>query len=208
MAKMFIHSDDGDVKELAVFETQPTNTSVAERRFLNFHPVSGITPKTNVIHFLVKGHSLKYIDLQCSRLYVRCKIRDMDGWVPDQDIVFPINHLLQSMWKQVEVILGGKLVSSGSSNYHYKIMIKTSLYKCQNEGMKKQLCSELFYEDTEGAHVSLNDSPMNEGSYYQKKLTQNGQTFELEGMLNEDVLHLEKYIINCFDVDLKLYPSR
>ena len=61
----------------------------------------------------------------------------MDGGVPDQNIVFPINHLLQYMWKQMEVFLGGKLVSLGSSNYHYKSMIKTLLYKCQNEGMKK-----------------------------------------------------------------------
>ena len=80
--------------------------------------------------------------------------------------VLSVNHLLQSMWKQVEVLLGGKLVSSGSSNYHYKSMIKTLLYRCQNEGAKKQLCSELFYEDMEGAHDSLNDSPYNEGSYY------------------------------------------
>ena len=94
MAKMFIQFNDADVKELAVFETPPTNTLVMERRFLNFHPVSGITPTTNVIHFSVKGLSLKYVDLQCSRLYIRCKIRYMDGGVPDQDIVFPINHLL------------------------------------------------------------------------------------------------------------------
>ena len=49
---------------------------------------------------------------------------------------------------------------------------------------------------------------MIEGGYYQKKLAQNGQTFELEGMLNEDALCLNKYIINGVDVDLKLYPSR
>ena len=49
---------------------------------------------------------------------------------------------------------------------------------------------------------------MNEGSYYQKKLTQNGQTFELDRMLNEDALCLDKYIINGVDVDLKLHPSR
>ena len=97
----------------------------------------------------------------------------MDGGVPNQDIVFPINRLLQSMWKQVEMFLGGKLVSSGRSNYHYKSMIKTLLYKCQNEGMKKRFCLELFYEDAEGANDSLNNSPMNEGSYYQKKLMQN-----------------------------------
>ena len=37
---------------------------------------------------------------------------------------------------------------------------------------------------------------------------QHGQAFELEGMLNEDVLQLEKYIINGVDADLKLDPSR
>ena len=72
------------------------------------------------------------------------------------------------MWKQVEEFLGGKLLSSRSSNYHYKNMIKTLLYQCQNEGIKKQLYSKLFYEDMTGAHDSLNDSPYNEGSYYQK----------------------------------------
>ena len=87
----------------------------------------------------MKGLSLKYVDLQHSRLYIRCKTRDMDEGVPDQNIVFLINHLLQPMWKQVEVYLGGKLVSSRSSNYHYKSMIKTLLYKCQNEGMKKEV---------------------------------------------------------------------
>ena len=67
---------------------------------------------------------------------------------------------------------------------------------------------ELFYEDIQQTHDSLNDSPMNERSYYQKKLMQNGQTFELEGMLNEDALCLDKYIINGVDVDLKLYLLR
>ena len=71
---MFIQSDDADVKELAVFETPLTNTLDMERHFLNFHPVSGITPTTNVIHFSVKGLSLKYVDLQCSRLHIRLEI--------------------------------------------------------------------------------------------------------------------------------------
>ena len=111
------------------------------------------------------------------------------------------------MWKQVKVLLGGKLVSLGSSNYHYKSMIKTLLYRSQNEGVMKQLCSELFYEDTEGAHDSLNDSPYNEGSYCQREKTAKGQTFEMEGLLSEDVLNIDKYVINGVNLDLKLYPS-
>ena len=64
MAKMFKHSEDADVKQLSIFETPPTNTSVREKHFLNFHPISAITPSSNVIHFSIKGHSLKYVDLQ------------------------------------------------------------------------------------------------------------------------------------------------
>ena len=64
--------------------------------------------------------------------------------LPDQEVVFPVNHLLRSMWKQVEVFIGGKLISSGSTNYHYKSMIKTLLNNCENEGMKQKLCTELF----------------------------------------------------------------
>ena len=104
---MFILSNDANVKELAIFETPPTNTSVMERCFLNFHLVSGITPTTNVIHFPVKSLSLKYVDLQCSRLYIRCTIRDMDGGVPDQDIVFPSTIFFSpcgSKWKCIWVV--------------------------------------------------------------------------------------------------------
>ena len=74
MVKMFKHSEDADVKQLSIFETPPTNTSVREKHFLNFHPISAITPSSNVIHFLIKGHSLKYVDLQKCQLYIRCKI--------------------------------------------------------------------------------------------------------------------------------------
>ena len=229
---MFKHSDDADVRQLAIFETPSTNTSVLEKRFLNIHPVSGITPNTNVIHFCIKVNDLKYIDLQKTQLYVRCKILDKDGHptideiprdrststIPrgdeeakatnSKEVAFPINHLLQSMWKQVEVYLGGKLVSAGSTNYHYKSMIKTLLYRCQDEGMKQKLCSELFYEDTKGTHDSLNNSPMNLGSFYHKELTVGGETFEMEGPLNEDTFNLGKYLINGVNLDLKLYPAR
>ena len=61
---MFKHSEDADVKQLSIFETPPTNTSVKEKCFLNFHPILAITTSSNVIHFSIKGHSLKYVDLQ------------------------------------------------------------------------------------------------------------------------------------------------
>ena len=206
MAKMFKHSDDADVKKLAIFNTPPTNTSVKDIRYINHHPISGVS--SEVIHFSIPGNNLKYMDLKKTRLYVKCKIRDASGGTPDEEVVFPINHLLHSMWNQVEVFLGGKLISSGSTNFHYKTMLKTLLYKCQNDGMKKQLCTQLFYEDTPGAHDSISNNPMNEGSYYRKRIAGGGHTFEMEGTLEEDALNLQNYLVNGVDLELKLYPAR
>ena len=79
MAKMFKHSEDANVQELAIFTTPPTNTSVRNPRYSEHHPVSGIT---SVIHFSIKGNSLKYLDLKRTRLYVKCKIVDKNGDPP------------------------------------------------------------------------------------------------------------------------------
>ena len=68
MAKMFKHSEDANVQELAIFTTPPTNTSVHHPQYNEHHPVSGIT---SVIHFAIKGSSLKYLDLRKTRLYVK-----------------------------------------------------------------------------------------------------------------------------------------
>ena len=202
MAKISEHSDDADVKQLALFETPPTNTSVEERHYVNFHPVSGITPTSNVVHFCVPGQSLQYKDLKHCKLYIWAKIRDADGVPPADDSVFQINNLLQSIWSQVEVSIGGKLISS-SSNYPYKSYFKTLLYRCKDTAMKNMLCTELFYEDTERNHDSLNDRQSHQGIYDRCKITEDG--IEMEGHLAEDIFNVDKYLLNGVDFDLKLY---
>ena len=57
MAKIFEHSNDANVKQLSLFETPPTNTSVEERHYINFHPVSGNTSSSNVVHFAYLGNA-------------------------------------------------------------------------------------------------------------------------------------------------------
>ena len=76
---MFKHSEDANVQELAIFTTPPANTSVCNPRYNEHHPVSGIT---SVIHFAIKGSSLKYWDLRKTRLSVKCKIVDKNGNPP------------------------------------------------------------------------------------------------------------------------------
>ena len=82
-----------------------------------------------------------------------------------KELVFPVNHLLHTMWKQVEVFAGGKLISNGSSNYHYKSLLKILLHNCKDNGEKKKMCTELFYEDKAGEHDQLSYITINPGGY-------------------------------------------
>ena len=72
--------------------------------------------------------------------------------------------------------------------------------------MKNMLCTELFYEDTEGNHDSLNDSPFNQGTCDRRNITNGG--IEMEGYLTEDMFNLDKYLLNGVDFDLKLYLAQ
>ena len=65
------------------------------------------------------------------------------------------------------------------------------------------LCTEIFYEDTEGNPDSLNDSSFNQGAYDRCKMTEDG--IEMEGHLAEDIFNVDKYLLNGVDFDLKLY---
>ena len=112
------------------------------------------------------------------------------------------------MWKQVEVFAAGKLVSSGSSNYHYKSYMKTLLHDCKDEGEKKRMCTEMFYEDKSPFHDYTDQLNLNEGAYEHQLSCGPNHTFEMEGFLGEDVFDVDKYIINGVNIDIKLYPER
>ena len=110
------------------------------------------------------------------------------------------------MWSQIEVSIGGKLISSSGSNYPYKSYIKTLLYRCKDMAMNNTLCTELFYKDTDGNHDLMNDSPINQGAYDRGNLTKDG--IEMEGYLADDIFDVDKYLLGGVDFDLKLYLAQ
>ena len=209
MAKIFKSSEDADVPALDFFSVPHTNASIKDLRYVVIHPVSGITPNTSVIHFAIKPNALNYIYLDRTLLYTRFKVRDGQGYAPTkEDNVWVINHLLRSLWRQVEVSVGGKLVTPGTANFHYKSMIKTLLYQLGSLGEESKMRTEMWAEDTAGAHDSLYGDPTNEGSDARHRWTKTGEAVEMEGRLNEDVLDIEKAMLNGVPIDVKLYVNR
>ena len=197
MAKMFKYSLDADVAQLDIFNTPATNTSVHAERYIPIECNDNLD-KDKLEWDLSQG-GLLYYNLKNIRLNLQCKIVDKNGLPPEEnDVVFPVNHLLRSMWKDVEVTMGGKKVSTGSNNYHYKCMMKTLLRSVQNQSMLNEMMPEYFFPDSPGAFDSFNgpQETYNQGLYDRRALTGRGQVFEMEGAIGEDIFDIHNYLIN------------
>ena len=204
MAKMFKYSLDADVSKLDIFKTPPTNTSVQCERFIPIECNDNLNK--DKIEWNIDQGGLLYYNLRKIRLQISCRIVDENGQKPVPgdddnagDEVYPVNHLLRSMWKEVEIVMGNKKVSISENNYHYKSAIKTLLRGVQTQSMKNSLMSEMFYEDSPGSHdpwVQGERVPYNMGAYERKELTGFGQEFLMEGSLGEDVFDTPNYLIN------------
>ena len=207
MAKMFKYSRDADIPELNIFDTPPTNTSVKCTQYIHLPTKSRLDGVA--LEWKLNRGDLSYYDLRRLKLHMKCKIVDRDGSPPDpNDTVFPVNHLLRSMWKKVDVYIGGINVTGNQENYHYKSMMKTLLYDVQDIAMKNKISTELFYEDTAGGFDYIkrvdDGGVYNEGAFYRSQIAATGEEFIMEGSLGEDTFELDNYLINGVEMKLKL----
>lgn len=201
MSKVYENSDEAEIKELNFFHSPDTNVAILRKSWKELRPACQIS-RGSPISFLISGHGLDYLYLPKTRLYVRCRIADRNGAPPDDtDVVFPCNHLLNSMWSNVEIKLNDKLMTENSNNYAYKSYIKTILYKTDSESEVAKLGPEMFALDDHGrkypeAIEATSKEPFNAGAATRIDATAGGKSFELQGQLNEDLFSLDKYLIN------------
>ena len=76
---------------------------------------------------------MEYLDLMKSQMYVKLRIKHEDGTklLAGEDVA-PVNLFLQSLFSQIDVSIQGKVLSSTSGYYPYKVYIQT-LLKCGSD---------------------------------------------------------------------------
>ena len=110
-------------------------------------------------------------------------------------------------WRQVDVFLNGKLVSSSSTNYGYMSMLEMQLH--YSKGVKDSRMRSLgFYKDSAG----YMDDPRckfgeNIGLSYRYGLVEGGKPCHLYGPLMADICRLQKYLLSGVDVHIRLRPN-
>jgi len=130
------------MSELDLFSVPPTQTSVENGTWVEYHPLSAVGDGPP-IEFDISGTSEDYIYL--------AKITKQDGTNLDvNDPVGPVNLLLHSLFSQVDISLKETQVTTSTNTYPYRAMLET-LLSYGGDAKKSQLTSDLYYHGHEQA---------------------------------------------------------
>lgn len=207
----FVHEQSCECtkSELDLFSIPPTQTSIENGSWVEYHPLSTLND-TSPIEFEINGSGEDYIDFANSYLHVRAKITKPNGDdIDDGEAVGPVNLFLHSLFSQVDVSLNGTQITSSMNTYPYRAMIE-SLLSYGGDAKESQLTSELFYKDTAGRmdSVDFQEAGRNAGLYKRSRFTNASTEVDLMGRLHSDIFFQDRYMLNEVATKIKLVRSK
>jgi hypothetical protein len=217
----FLHSESKptSIPELELFELKPTQTAVEYKYKLDHRPLSAVS-EGSVVEFVTGGENRDYLCVKDSTLVAKVILTHRDGTKlhvqatgidglpdpaspPDEKAVC-VNLCLHSLFNQIDIFINGQRMNQSSGMYPYKAMFKTMLYNSHDS--KETHLAAQGYKQENGANLDdLSDE--NLGYLWRKKLFSGSKIVDLEGPILEDVMQMDKYLLNGMRVQIKLYPS-
>lgn len=209
----FIHEGSCECakSELDLFSVPPTQTSIENGLYVEYHPISSLADGTP-IEFEVSSTGDDYIDFANSYLYVKVKITKANGNIlEDGDNVGPVNNFLHSLFSQADVCLNGTQVSNSSNTYPYRAYIE-NLLSYGPPAKKSQLTASLYYKDEAGKMDSANPNAdgveRNGGLAKRAAFTATSREVDMIGRLHSDIFFQERYMLNEVTARIKLTRSK
>ncbi|XP_011684664.1 PREDICTED: uncharacterized protein F54H12.2-like [Wasmannia auropunctata] len=170
MSFLHTHSSKCLKNELDLFSLPPTQTSIESSQWIYYKPVTSLAGNAPV-EFVIPGHGEDYLDLTHTLLSLRIRVESTpnvaaayregtaaataDATAAVVPKVGPVNHLLHSMFNQIDVYFNQKLVSPPNNAYAYRAYIE-ALLNYASPAKTSHLTSALWDEDLPGA---MDDSP-------------------------------------------------
>ena len=207
----FVHEQSCECtkSELDLFSVPPTQTSMEQGSWVEYHPLTTVTDGSP-IEFDISGTGEDYIDFSNTMLYVKLKITANDGTdLANDAAVGPVNLFLHSLFAQVDIALNGTLITASTNTYPYRAMLET-LLTYGEDAKKTQLTSSLYFKDQSGRMDSVDfaAAARNEGLYKRRSVTAGSRTFDMMGRLHADIFFQERYMLSEVGVKIKLVRSK
>ncbi len=193
--------------ELDLFSVPLTQTVIEKNGYLEVSPLSAISGYAP-LEFFIAGNGDDYVDLNNTVLYLRVKITRPNG----EEIAHPakvglINYPGATIFSQVDVTLGDRLISQSSSTYPYRCIIE-SLINYGKDTLESVFSAGLFHKDTAG-HMDVQDpAGHNAGLSKRSGYTSESKEVELLAPIHSDIFFQEKLMINGVDIKIRLIQAK
>lgn len=200
----YVHENTSEcaLTELDLHAVPPTQTSILKSTFVGIEPTNSLADGSNINFSICK--SQEYTDLNENYLHLECEVVKATGAaLGENDEVAPVNNLAHSLFKDVQVSIGGFKVSGNTETYPYRAYLEALLN--YDKGVKDNIMAiQGWHQDTAGHFNDLTDA--NKGYAARKKLAKSGR-FTLMARLHFDLAHQPKLIAGETEINLTLKQS-
>ena len=205
----FVHkqSCEGVKSELDLFAVPPTQTSIADGRWVEHQPLTYLD-SGGPIEFVIPGTGDAYLDLANTYLLIRARVvRGVGTDLADGTPVAPVNNWLHALFSQVDVYLNDTLVTPSSNTYPFRAYVDTVL-SYGAEAKNTQLTSQLRYKDTAGHMDSTTVDGGNTGLDERRRHISASRVVDVIGRLHVDLFLQDRFLLNGVNVKIRLVRSK
>jgi hypothetical protein len=207
----FVHDQSCEClkSELDLFSVPPTQTSIENGSWVEYHPLSTLTDGSP-IEYEICGSGEDYLDFANSYLHVVAKVTKANGENLDaNEAVGPVNLFLHSLFSQIDISLNGTQITPATNTYPYRAMIET-LLSYGGDAKESQLTSALFYKDQAGRMdvANLAEATRNEGFFKRVQFSKGSNLVDMMGRIHADIFFQERYMLNEVNTKIKLIRSK
>lgn len=210
------HSNECIPNEIDLYSIAPTQTIIEDSIYVRYYPLTSISQNAP-LEFLITTSNDTYIDLYNTLLYTKSRILLKDGSEVVQSatasdkshLVAPQNNFHSTQFKNVEVFLNNKLVSTSDNLYPFRSYLETLLTFSEST-KNNQLALALYHKDTGTDFDTFNDSsistssPTNKGLYQRYQKTKLSKPFETIGKLHSELFLQPKFIPGGTEIRIKI----
>ena len=198
------------------FNVPPTETSSVKNFFSKVFPLTNLS-QGGPIEFNLKANKADFIDLAHSYLQLKVKVLKLNGAAPTKPTVdadgnegaipvnskvFPVNYLGGALFKDVQLYIGNKLISSSNNLYAYKSYLE---YVLSFKSSVQETFGEVsyFYKDTKDFNeVTAFDADHNIGAKKRFEKSKYGKSFQIITKIHNDLFNQSKKFPG--DIDMKV----
>ncbi|XP_058606803.1 uncharacterized protein F54H12.2-like [Onychostoma macrolepis] len=207
MALLHRMSEECIKSELDLFTVPLTQTVIEKNAYLEVPPLSAISD-SSPLEFFIAGTGEDYIDLNNTMLFLPLKITRPNGAdISDTAKVSQINYPGASIFSQVDVSLGDRLISQSSSTYPYRCIIE-SLLDYSKDKLETLFSAGLFFKDTAGQMDVTDPVGRNAGLTKRWIYTAGSKVVELLVPIHSNIFFQQKLILNGIDIKIRMIRGK